>query len=390
MRQADVDLRANEDQPIGLVLSGGGARGAFQVGVYEVLRRDPRGLERAPEVVSGTSAGALNGALIAAGLDPDQMLSFWLELADDPPVIANHSFFATLLQALKEVLLIEPTRPLSKRAREISILRRLFAKHRWYLPSECCALLLQYLMTARFDTISFILEHIRASYLFNTDELRIRLQRAIGAPELKQTTTRLAINTVDAKDGGVVRIVNYPPKKRDAAAARHYLYSPTISLDMIIASASIPVLFNPVRIGRRELWDGGLLVNTPLAPAVSLGARRIVPVLVTVREHKNGDSLATFGGAIERLADAFLENAYNIDRKLLLDRNALAALVPELSLDRVNLFREIRPRPGYLFDAGSYLYFEREAMTAMYEAGREAAKRWLATGVEVDGHEFDE
>jgi predicted acylesterase/phospholipase RssA len=54
---------------LGLVLSGGGARGAFQVGVYERLLRDPR-FSDGPAVVSGTSAGAINAALIAAGKSP--------------------------------------------------------------------------------------------------------------------------------------------------------------------------------------------------------------------------------------------------------------------------------------------------------------------------------
>jgi len=43
-----------------------------------------------------------------------------------------------------------------------------------------------------------------------------------------------------------------------------------ITVDMVLASASIPLLFPPVRVGHHLLWDGGLLVNTPLAPAVML------------------------------------------------------------------------------------------------------------------------
>ena len=51
-------------QTLGLVLSGGGARGAFHVGVYERLLADPR-FAAGPAVLSGTSAGAINAALIA-------------------------------------------------------------------------------------------------------------------------------------------------------------------------------------------------------------------------------------------------------------------------------------------------------------------------------------
>lgn len=61
----------NED--IGIVLSGGGARGLAHAGVLAALRE--HGIE--PNIVSGTSAGALVGALWAAGWEPSDMLRFF-------------------------------------------------------------------------------------------------------------------------------------------------------------------------------------------------------------------------------------------------------------------------------------------------------------------------
>ena len=81
------------------MLSGGGARGAFQVGVYERLLRDPR-FANGPAVLSGTSAGAINGALIAAGKSPREMMEFWNGIADNPPVIASPLFFSSALRTL--------------------------------------------------------------------------------------------------------------------------------------------------------------------------------------------------------------------------------------------------------------------------------------------------
>src|SRR2546423_813577 len=85
-----------ETSRLGLVLSGGGARGAFQVGVYERLLRDPR-FANGPAVISGTSAGAINGALIAAGRSPRQMMEFWNGVADNPPATASPLFFSSAL-----------------------------------------------------------------------------------------------------------------------------------------------------------------------------------------------------------------------------------------------------------------------------------------------------
>ena len=83
----------------GLVLSGGGARGVFQVGVYERLLEDPR-FSRGPAVISGTSAGGINAALIAAGKSPREMLQFWNEIADYPPVTASPAFFDGAVRTL--------------------------------------------------------------------------------------------------------------------------------------------------------------------------------------------------------------------------------------------------------------------------------------------------
>ena len=58
-----------KDDSIGLVLSGGGAKGAFQAGVWKAMCE--LGLADRVSVISGTSAGAINAAAFAALRDPD-------------------------------------------------------------------------------------------------------------------------------------------------------------------------------------------------------------------------------------------------------------------------------------------------------------------------------
>ncbi len=378
------NLHPRHGMPTGLVLSGGGARGAFQVGVWKVLHEDPRGFDGAlPTAISGTSAGALNGALIAAGLSPEDILEFWLDIADSPPIRANATFFSSLWTTLAKIAVREPLRGIKRRRREFRIFGDLLRKHRWHRTSGQYALALEFLLTARFDNFSEVLDGIATTHLFDTAPFRDRLARALGANRLVQTGVKLAINTVNAATGEVVRIVNHPPRKRPQATVKHYRYEPVLTLDMLVASASIPLLFNPVQIQGDTLWDGGLLVNSPMAPVVALGAKRIVPVLVTVKGNPDR-KLHSFGNALERLVDTLLENAYTIDRKLLLARNELADRLLEEGLSRVELLTPIRPNSSALFNAGSYLYFERNALLSMYEAGQQAARRWLDNGLRVD------
>jgi len=70
---------SNEDGVVdALVFSGGGARGAYQIGVYEALQE--RGFR--PELVTGTSVGAIPATLVAEGALPQRLESLWLDICE--------------------------------------------------------------------------------------------------------------------------------------------------------------------------------------------------------------------------------------------------------------------------------------------------------------------
>jgi predicted acylesterase/phospholipase RssA len=363
---------------LGFVLSGGGARGPFQVGVYERLLHDPR-FSDGPAVLSGTSSGALNSAMIAAGLSPGEMMEFWYSLADDPPVVANAKLFRSAYSTMISLFFRELARlPM----RLPGDLLRLAQRSRFYWPpgpGSASALFLDFLLTSRFDLLSEFLDGIEEPFVLDASRMRERLVSTFGDTRI-QTGRRLAINALDSHTGKVVRYVTGPVP---ALPSSEYVVVPAITVDMLMASASIPLLFSPTAIGERLLWDGGLLVNTPLAPAVSLGSDRVVSVLVTERHHWSGP-LTRLGRAIELTADAFLENAYNVDRMLLLERNRLAHLEGNRYRE-VTLYEAVHPaHDRNLFKAGSFLDFRRSTMKAMYRAGQRAAADWLTQGPPID------
>ncbi|MCB1180220.1 MAG: patatin-like phospholipase family protein [Leptospiraceae bacterium] len=57
----------------GLVLSGGGGRGAYQAGVYQYLEE----IGFIPDVISGTSVGAINASAIGCGMDSKTIIELW-------------------------------------------------------------------------------------------------------------------------------------------------------------------------------------------------------------------------------------------------------------------------------------------------------------------------
>ena len=368
---------------LGIVLSGGGARGAFQVGVYQRLLDDVRFM-RGPGVISGASAGAINAALIAAGKSPREMMDFWHDIASDPPVIASDRFFHDLVMTTLRLTWGEIVRSLTSPQAARDFLRR----SRNHFPprrGSILATVVEYLLTTRFELVSRFLQGIREPFLADTAPLRRRLVDALGGEHVR-SSVRLAINTVDAHTGRLVRFVNHDtPYTR----APDYVVVDAITVDMVLASASIPLLFPPVEIGPHLLWDGGLLVNTPLAPAVSLGADEIVTVLVTEPPDPIRGPFRHFGRAVERTSDSFLENAYNIDRKLLLERNRLAR-IDDANYRDVTLYEVVRPGRDAIFTPGSYLFFEHGVIAHMHRLGLEAADAWLAAGPRIDRLEQEE
>src|SRR5438067_93108 len=301
--------RRRGPRTLGLVLSGGGARGAFQVGVYERLLEDPRFAAR-PVVLSGTSAGGINAALIAAGKSPREMLQFWKSIADDPPVTASAAFFGSALRTLARLSLEEAVRWLGTSLPLRTFLHRV-KNHRSLRPGSVLALWVEFLLTARFELVSSFLEGIREPFVVDTAPLRARLVDVFGGERVPNRGVRLALNTVDVHSGRVVRFVTAPaPVTRSA----DYIVVDAITVDMVLASASISLLFPPVRVGTHLLWDGGLLVLTPLAPAVALGAVEIVSVLVTEPPEPLPVPLRHFRRASERTATALTNDTLTVQK----------------------------------------------------------------------------
>lgn len=361
----------------GLVLSGGGARGAFQVGVLERLLQDPE-FGDGPVAISGTSAGGINAALLAAGKSPQEMRQFWRDIAADPPVVVNARLFEDALRTIADLTAADSLDVFGGGP----AVRRFLQRAQNHVPprlGSMLALVTEYVLTSRFDLVGRFLGGLRHSALADTTRLRQRLVEAFDGEVVRERAMRCAINTVDVRTGRVVRYVTITtPLTREP----DYHVVPAITVDMVLASASIPLLFPPVSVGGNLLWDGGLLVNTPLAPVVALGAEEIVTVLVT---HAPGvpsaQPLRSLGEAVERTVDSLLENAYNVDRKLLFARNRIARL--EGGYRAVKLYRALRPEPE-ICSPGSYLDFRRVMLEKLSAAGRRAADAWLAAGPPED------
>lgn len=96
------------DERVGLVLAGGGARGAYEAGVLSVLLPELEARGRRPTVIVGTSTGALNAAFLAAVADCDaeeaarRLVEAWMS-------VRRHDVFHPILR--RQAPLMAPASP---------------------------------------------------------------------------------------------------------------------------------------------------------------------------------------------------------------------------------------------------------------------------------------
>ncbi len=229
-----------------LVLTGGGARGAYEAGVLKYLREElPRYLGRRVrfEIICGTSVGAINSAFIAATADrPDEQASMlvahWRSLA------IGAMFDLGIVNLMRAAWLVLGGRPRARRSGE---------QHRGGILDTSG---LEHFVTSRIPW-SGISANLKADHL-----------EALTVSATQVATGRTVV-FVD-NQGGTIPTWSRDPFVEARATA--------IEAHHVLASAAIPVLFPSVAIRGRFYCDGGLRHNTPLAPALRLGADRVLVI----------------------------------------------------------------------------------------------------------------
>jgi NTE family protein len=234
-----------------LVLSGGGARGAYEAGVLSYIFSDlaeELGRPAHFDVVTGSSVGAIHAAYTAATQgEPDageRLTAIWRSLS-----------FEKVLDVSAAGLLRIPLQLLRGPARVEGLLAgRVAAPDR--LPG-----------------------------LFGTAALEDIVLRSIDWKAIRRNLdsgalSALAVVATEIATGRSVVFVDsaaksLPPWTRDPYIVER---RDRIERDHTLASAAIPLLFPAVRIGSTFYCDGGLRLNTPLVPALRLGADRVLIV----------------------------------------------------------------------------------------------------------------
>jgi len=289
---------------LGLILSGGGARGAYEVGVLDYIFSeflDAGGNPPKVDLISGTSVGAVNGAFVASHIEDvasamKHMVGLWTGL-ELPDVLG---FGLRQAAGLYRVLLG------GSESRGV------------FDPSSLSAIVGR-----------------------NIRWRRLRRNIRTGALQaLTVSTTHVGTGQpvifVDAAPGvGIPKSLGLHALVRRAKIGQHH----------VLASAAIPLVFPSVEIGDEIHCDGGLRLNTPMGPSIHLGMNRLLVVGLST-PHVAGRRAARDGqypGApfmLGKVLNAFLLDHVNAD---LLEvqrindflKDGIRAYGPEF-LDRIN------------------------------------------------------
>jgi NTE family protein len=307
---------------LGLVLSGGGAKGAFEAGVCKAI--EEAGLE--PTVLSGTSAGALNVAGLAHGLSADDLADLWR----------------------------------ATRATDVYRMRR----DVWTLPRPSGWL-------GGRGLADRVLSGIGWTWLLNTTPLRRTLRRALGGDRVQvRDGLTLAVSAVEKATGDLVRFVNVlPPEHR--VGPRYRKVAPEVG--HLMASAAIPLVFRPAEVDGARWWDGGLVANTPLAPAMAYEPDRVIVVTTATRE-RPAPRPESLGEAIGLLIDNVLAFSLSADLKRAAALNEVARLDPGRADVRAVDILVIEPTG---LDLGGSLDFDASLAERRIRAGVAVGRRKL-------------
>jgi NTE family protein len=277
-----------------LVLAGGGARAAYQVGVLETLAEWlPAGTPNPFPVLVGTSAGAINAAAIAARADC---------LADG---------IATLSEVWRHFSIDQVVK-----VGDVSMVRGVL---RWLRALGSGGLL---------GSVP--------RQLLDTSPLRSLIERVIpldGIAECleRQTVRAIAVSTTSYATGRTVSFFDAIPEVRGWERARRAGVRRRIDVDLLMASSAIPFLFPAGRIDGDWYGDGAMRQLAPLSPAVHLGANRLFvigtrPAAENTVVEARSDEAPSPGQLLGFVLDALFTDGMSIDLERLTQVNALLAV----------------------------------------------------------------
>ena len=319
-------------RPLDLALQGGGSHGAFTWGVLDALLEDGR---FRPDGISGTSAGAMNAAVLATGYARggaqgarEALAAFWDHIAGAPVGFGGPSASINPLMANRDL---------------------------W--PGY-----------ALWESWLKLLSPYQANPL-NLNPLKDIVARHVNCAAIRSGPVKLFITATSVRTG--------QPRVFEGD---------DLSVDALMASACLPQSSQAVVIDGEPYWDGGFAGNPALWPLVyGTDTDDVLLVQINPLVHEGLPTTAA------EIADRVNEITFNAS--LVAEMRAIAfvqKLVSQKKLDPTNYKRlrmhRVADAEGLApFDASSKLNTDPRLLQTLFNLGRNAGQRWLEQHADAVG-----
>jgi len=369
-----------------LILSGGGGRGAFHAGVYKYLMaREKPGVDAEhahiwdPQVVVGTSIGAVNGAAIAQGLSAAELENFWLSLNEEdvqglPPGMRGlarwmaRKIFGEIMDA--RLPQVPPEAATSSVPQD------------FWPPLPLLPKWLADRLVGRWINL------LDTGPLRHTLLTRMKFDRETVAASQKA----LLIAATNVQTGERTMFSNRPIYRQETGEVRSDVH-PGIDVDRILASCSIPLVYPWTFDAETNAfyWDGAVVANTPLGSAFDAFGdvpndvpAEVVVVLMTPwwsDASKAPDTSrrmpASFGDAITWALDWVLLASFRERLRLIEAYNRLARQERELVEKGPYRYREVKVvivAPENFMPAARIIDYDPDVSRGLIDMGYQAAE----------------
>ena len=280
----------DNDYGTAIVLQGGGALGAYELGVLKALYETRPGFK--PAIVTGISIGAITAAVLAGAKgDPIQTLDrLWREKLTVVPTLP---FFPSAYQQFLSTLVPD------------ELEKHLSA---WGNPG---------MYRPRLD---YAYAPWRRTSIYDLAPLRETLDELVDLDRLNYGAIRVAVGAIDV---GTSEIKYFDNDEKKPLSFKH-----------VMASGSLPPGFPMTKVEGESYWDGGLFENTPLSPALNLledldkQKRELVVVELFPRQSPIPDDMAD---VVNRMLQLRYTNRLKLDAKFFEKFNNYIELVEEIN-----------------------------------------------------------
>jgi NTE family protein len=230
---------------LGLVLTGGGARAAYQVGVIQAISEMSHPVTPKKEcpfnVITGVSAGAINGGYLMSRADDFRVAAqglwdLWSNLHSEKIYRTDAASFASMGS-----------------------------------------------MWLKTVGMGGLLGQKRANHLLNTEPLRELLNQELKLDRLPQffkdgTLRGVSVSATNYLTGTAISFFDGIDEIQPWARSTRFGIKNPITVEHVMASSAIPVFFPPVKLEGALYGDGCIRLTSPLSPAIHLGADRIIAI----------------------------------------------------------------------------------------------------------------